>query len=119
MPTGHTENHLRPLPPYSPEPLGTVRCGHLAAMVAEVVPEWLVELHYDEHGKPAIVIMPEDPDDIVGPTLIVYASGLTFQLDELHCDTYHSLGVHLGWADILRAVQIRLMWEMAFPATLH
>ena len=119
MTTGHIENHLNQLPPYSPEPLGAGRCRHLAAVIAEVVPDWVVQLHYDEHGKAAIVIMPENPDDVVGPTLIVYTSGSAFHLDELHCDAYRRLCEHRGWTDILRAVQIRLIWEMAFPTTLH
>ena len=119
MTTGHIENRLSRIPLYSPEPLGAVRCRDLAAIVAEVVPDWLVELHYDEYGKAALVVMPDDPDDVVGPTLIIYTSGSTFHLDELHCDAYHRLGEHRGWAEILRAVQIRLIWEMSFPTTLH
>jgi hypothetical protein len=119
MRTGHIENRLNELPPYSPEPLGAVRCQHLAAMVAGFVPDWSVELHYDEHGKAAIVIMPEDPDDEISPTLIVYTSGSAFYLDELCCDAYHRLGEHRVWADILRAVRIRLVWETAFPTTIH
>jgi hypothetical protein len=119
MRTGHIENRLDQLPSYSSKALGAGRRRDLAAMLAEFVPDWSVELHYDEHGNAAIVIMPEDPDDEVSPTLIVYTSGSAFHLDELCCDAYHRLGEHLGWADILRAVQIRLIWETAFPATLH
>jgi len=119
MQTGHIENRLSQLASYSPEPLGAGRCQHLAAMIAGCVPDWSAELHYDEHGKAAIVIMPEDPDDEISPTLIVYTSGSAFHLDELCCDSYHSLGEHGGWTDILRAVQIRLTWETAFPTTLH
>ena len=119
MTNGHIENRLSQIPSYSPEPLGASRCRHLAATIAEVVPDWSVELHYDEYGKAAIVIMPEDPDDLFGPTLIVSASGTAFHLDELCCDAYQRLAEHREWSDILRAVQIRLIWEMAFPATLH
>lgn len=119
MTTGYMEHHLRQLATYGSEPLGAGRCRHLAAAIAEFGPEWSVELHHDEHGEAVIVIMPEDPDDVIHPTLIVYADASAFHLDELRCDAYQRLGDHRGWADILRAVQIRLIWEMALPTTVH
>jgi hypothetical protein len=119
MTTGRLENRLSQLPTCNHETLGSGQCHQLAAAIAECVPDWAVELHYDEDGKPTIVIMPEDVDDTIGPTLIVYTSGSAFHLDELRCDAYRRLGEHFSWAEILRAVQIRLIWEEPFPTTLH
>jgi hypothetical protein len=101
------------------ETLGTGRCHELAGAIADCVPDWSVELHHDEDGKSAIVIMPEDLDDMIGPTLIVYTTGSAFHLDELCQDNYRRLGKNLSWAGVLRAVQIRLIWEEPFPPTLH
>jgi hypothetical protein len=119
MTSKHLENPLSQPPTHCPAPLGWGRCQDLAAAIAEFVPDWSVDLHYDEYGKAAIVIMPDDPDEDIRPTLIVYTTASAFHLDELHCDAYRRLGEHRGWADILRAVQIRLIWETAFPRTLH
>jgi hypothetical protein len=119
MPTAQFENRLSQLSTSALEPLGAGRRQHLAGVVAGFVPDWSVELHYDEYGKAAIVIMPEDMDDTIGPTLIVSTTGPDFDLDELRCDVYHNLGQHLSWSDILRAVRVKLAWEGSTPATLH
>lgn len=119
MAAQHIENRRSRRPAYGSEPLGSGRCRHLAALIAGVAPDWSVELHYDEDGGATIVIMPEDPDDNIRPTFIVYASGATFHLDELRGDNYRGVGAHAAWTDVLRAVQIRLAWEMTSPATLH
>ena len=34
-------------------------------------------------------------------------------------DAYRSLGEHSAWADVLRTVRIRLIWEMTFSTMLH
>ncbi|HVC59972.1 MAG TPA: hypothetical protein VND19_06365 [Acetobacteraceae bacterium] len=119
MPTGRLDNRLSQLASYALEPFGSGRYQHLAAIIAESMSGWTADLHYDEDGKSAIVIMPEDPDDAIDPTLIVYASGSAFQLDELHGDAYRRLGEYLSWADVLRAVRIKLIWRGPFPITLH
>ncbi|MGA2843163.1 MAG: hypothetical protein ABSG18_24030 [Steroidobacteraceae bacterium] len=119
MPTAHLENRPSQLPAHHLESLGSARRQHLAGVVAGVAPDWSVELHYDEHGKAAIVIMPEDPDDTIAPTLIVSTTGSAFLLDELRYDAYRRLCESLSWADILRTVQIKLIWEGPFPTTRH
>jgi hypothetical protein len=119
MPTGRRESPLTWLRAYDPDTLGSRRRAQLAAALAGCAPNWSVELHYAEDGEPAIVVMPDDPDDIVGPTLIVHNSGSAFNLDELCSDQYRRLGEDLAWGDIVRAVRIRLIWEESLPTTLH
>jgi hypothetical protein len=119
MPTAHIQSRPGQFSTCRIESLGSGRRQHLAGVIAGFVEDWTVELHYDEHGKAAIVIMPEDSDDRIALTLIVSASGSAFLLDELRYDAYCSLGEDLSWAEVLRAVQIRLTWEGSFPTTLH
>jgi hypothetical protein len=95
------------------------QCQHLAAVVAELRPDWSVELHDNPHGKSLIVILPEDLDSEVDPTLVVRKDDAVFHLEELCGDSYRKLGEHTLWLDVVRAVRTRLAWEMAFPSTLH
>jgi hypothetical protein len=95
--------------------LGPMQCQHLAAVVAELRPEWSVELHHDVLGKPVIVILPDDLNDPIDPTLSVHRDDAAFHLEELSGDTYRKLGKHRGWDDVLRAVRIRLIWDTQLP----
>jgi hypothetical protein len=99
--------------------VGPRQCEHLAAVVAEVASAWSVELHDDSPGAPTIIILPEDPDDPVDLALLVHGVGAAFQLDELCGESYRKLGEHLVWAEVLRAVRIRLLAVMPAPPTLH
>ena len=111
MLSGQIKNRLNKPPTSSPEPLGREQCQHLAAMLAELVPKWSVGLQCDMHGEPSIVIMPDDLTDDVAPTLIVRTDGTAFHLGELHHEKFCKLGRHRVWADVVRAVRVKLTWE--------
>jgi hypothetical protein len=102
-----------------PATLGAKQCQHLAVVVAEVRPDWSVELHHDVLGRPFIVILSDDLDDPVDFTLVVRRDDAPFRLEELCGDTYRKLGDCGLWVDVLRAVRTRLSREMPFPPTLH
>jgi hypothetical protein len=87
-------------------------------VVAELALDWLVELHHDVLGNPTIAILPEILDDAIGPTLFVCREGSTFHLEEIRWGGYRKLDEHHAWADVLRAVRIRLIWEMPLPTML-
>lgn len=91
----------------------------IAATIAAAAPNWLAELHYDETGKPAIIIMDNDLDDDIAPTLIVQSGQMAFSLGELCGCMYRELGAYEVWADLLRAVRIRLIWETPASGMLH
>lgn len=111
--------NLRRDPPVSgPEPLGQEQCRQVAAVVAELVSDWSVGLHQDILGNPTIVIVPQSLDDAAGPTLFVHREGATLHIEETRWGEYRKLDEYRLWADVLRAVRIRLIWEMPFPTTL-
>lgn len=114
-----TEDQLRQLPTYSPESLTQRQYHNLAAGLAGLVLNWSVDLHYDEHGKATIIIMPDDLDDAIFPTLIVRSDASAFHIEELCGDDYRELGEYQVWSDVLRAVRIRLIWAGSPQATLH
>jgi hypothetical protein len=66
-----------------PEPLEPGQRQHLAAALAGLVPNWSVEPQYDVLGEAPIVILPDDPDDDISPTLIVHADESAFHLNWL------------------------------------
>lgn len=101
-----------------PEPLGPGQREHLAALVAELMPDWSVELRHDVLGSATIVIVPEDLDDANGPILFVHREASAFHFEELRWGRYRKLDEYQVWADVLRAVRIRLAWEAPFPTTL-
>jgi hypothetical protein len=87
-------------------------------LVAELTPDWSVELRHDVLGSATIVILPEDLDDANGPVLFVHREGPAFHFEELRWGRYRKLDEYQAWADVLRAVRIRLAWEAPFPTTL-
>jgi hypothetical protein len=99
--------------------VGPRQCEQLAALVAEIASTWSVELHDDSPGGPTIIILPEDPDDPLDLALLVHGTGGTFQLDELCGESYRKLGERLAWAEVLRAVRIRLLGVMPVSPTRH
>ena len=101
------------------EPLGPEQCDHLTSVIAELVPDWTVELHLDMLCKPMIVILPENLDDAIGPTLVVYGDDTAFHVEELRWDACRKLGEYRVWTDVLRAVWLRVFWETPFAPTLH
>ncbi len=102
-----------------PEPPTPGRCHHLVAALTGLVPNWLVELRYDTNGEAAIVILPDDLDDAIFPTLVARTDESAFHLDELRQDKFRKLAEHPTWTELLREVQFRLMWEMPTPTTLQ
>src|SRR5277367_6071379 len=120
---GQTEDHRAQPPasgpePLGPRPLGPEECRQLGAVVAELAPDWSVALRDVVLGIATIVIMPENIDDVRGLTLFVHRGRSAFHLEELRWSTYRKLDDYPCWADVLRAVRIRLVWEMPFPTTL-
>lgn len=107
----------------SAEPLGAAHRFYLEGAIASAAPDWSVELYDEALGTATIIIMPEDADDEIGPTYFVHREGAAFCLDQLHWDSYSSIGRFTDLRDVARAVRARLLCQssMAVPisATIH
>ena len=99
--------------------LGPRQRQQLTALVAELGSTWSVELHDDTPGGATIVVQPVDVDDPLDLALFIHRAGSTFLLHELCGDTFRKIGAHLEWAEVVRAVRIRLLGVMPVPPTLH
>jgi hypothetical protein len=105
------------------EPLGPDHRSYLAAAVADIVPDWTVDLHAEGRADATITIMPEDGDDDLGPTLFVHCDGDTFHLDQLHGDAFSNLGAFGALSDVAHVLRGRLgclrLLLMPVSRTLH
>src|SRR5208337_2701960 len=115
----HGEDCLSQHPTSAHDALGQDQCNHITAVIACLMPNWSVELHHDVLRNPMIVILPENLDDAIGPTLVVYRGKTAFHLEELRWDSYRRLGGYRAWSDVLQAVRTRLIREMPSLTTLH
>ena len=115
MPTGAFHSGVT----HCPDTIGPGARSLLAGAVAEVAPDWVVDLHHDPEGQETIIIQPEDEDDAVGLTLIVHADQAMFHIDEWRRDVWGKVGEFRAWADVVRTIRLKLLWEMTPPPTLH
>ena len=119
MPTLHPEAYRdRPLTD-GPRHLTPQHCNQLSAALVGAVPNWWVELDYDENWNANIVIIADELDEGIFPTLIVRTDQTAFRLEEMHGGKSRILGEHRAWCNLLRAVQIRIFWETSTSAALH
>jgi len=119
MPTVHPEAYQdRPLTD-GPGHLTPQHRNRIGAALVGTAPSWLVELHYDENGNANIIILADDLDDSIFPTLIVSTDQTIFRLEELRGGVHRTLCEPRTWRNLLRAVQIRVFWEVQASKTLH
>jgi len=91
------------------EALGTQHRIYLASAIAATAPDWSVELYDEALGPSTIIIMPEAADDEIGPTYFVHLEDAAFCLDQLHWDSYSSVGRFSDLHDVARALRTRLL----------
>lgn len=105
------------------EPLDASHQFFLADAIAAAAPDWSVELYSDSPGTATIIILPDDADDEVGPTYFVHRDGDVLCLDQLHWDSYSSVGRFTDLDSVARVLRSKLLCaaSMAMPAsrTLH
>ena len=120
MPTLHPETYQRDRRVTNgPGHLTPQHCDQLRAALAGTVPNWWVELDYDENWNANIVIIADELDDGTFPTLIVRTDQTVFRLEELRGDAYRDLSEHRTWPGVLRAIQIKIFWAMSSSMTVH
>ena len=90
------------------ERLATAHRAYLAAAIADIAPDWTVELHEAGTSEETISVMPEDGDDASGPTMLLYRDGTTFHLDQLDGDEYSTIGTFEALTDVAHVLRGRL-----------
>jgi hypothetical protein len=86
--------------------------------VTRVAPNWTVELSAISPNDAGLVIMPENADDLVGPTFIVYRASSAIRLDLFQWDSLRGLGEFAALDDAIRIV-VSILERMSLNAHLH
>jgi hypothetical protein len=104
-------------------PLGDADLVYMQRAMAEIAPEWAVEMEGICADEAALVVVPEDGDDATGPSFVVNRETYGLRLSQLHWDTMTEVGVFASLSDVVTALQVRLAFctDMTLPAsvTLH
>jgi hypothetical protein len=104
-------------------PLGDSDLASMQFVMAEIAPEWSVELQGICAEQATLVLLPEAGDDANGPSFIISRESYGFRLDQVHWDTMTEVGVFGSLNDIVSALLPRVAFctAMAAPAgvTLH
>ena len=91
--------------------------------IAEIAPEWSVELQGICSEEAILVLLPNAADDANGPSFVISRETYGFRLDQVHWDTMTEVGVFPSLSNIVSALRPRVAFctAMAAPAgvTLH
>lgn len=99
--------------------LGSSERAEITGAVAQLVPDWSVELSHGVFPTARIIITPEDGEDTSGPTLIISAENGGFKLDAFRWDSYWTIGEYGTWTAALRQIRKVVAWEAFVPITAH
>ncbi len=104
-------------------PLGDADLASMQFVLAEIAPEWSVELQGICAEEATLILLPDDGDDENGPSFVISRETYGFRLDQVHWDTMTEVGVFDSLTDVVSALRPRVAFctAMAAPAgvTLH
>jgi hypothetical protein len=100
-------------------PIGASDLDFVQRAMAEIAPQWSVELQGICVDEATLVLLPEDGDDAKGPSFLVSRETYGFRLDQVHWDVLTELGVFGSLNDVVTTLGVRLAFfpEMAVPAS--
>jgi hypothetical protein len=85
--------------------LGERDLERVADAIADIAPDWTVELAGADRVDLSLVVMPEDADDELGPTYVIWRDGGSVRLDQYHRDVVAPLASRPDMGDILRLLR--------------
>jgi hypothetical protein len=104
-------------------PLGDADLAYVQRAMAEIAPDWSVELEGVSTAEAVLVAVPEDGDDAMGPSFVVSRETYGLRVNQLHWDILTEVGVFSSLRDVVMALQVRLAFctDATAPAsvTLH
>ncbi len=106
-------------------PLGDVDLAYLRRAMAVIAPDCSVELEGICPQDATLVVVPEDGDDLTGPSFVIGRETYGLRVSKVHWDVVTEVGVFVSLKDVVTALQVRLAFrtdtDRATPAvvTLH
>ena len=96
-------------------PIGDADLDFVQRAMAEIAPEWTVEMGGICADEATLVLLPEGGDDAMGPSFMISRETYGFSLDQLHWDVMTELGVFASLNDVVATLGVRLA---SFPGTM-
>lgn len=96
-------------------PIGDAEFDFVQRAMAEIAPEWTVEMGGICADEATLVLLPEGGDDAMGPSFMISRETYGFSLDQLHWDVMTELGVFASLNDVVTTLGVRLA---SFPGTM-
>jgi hypothetical protein len=104
-------------------PIGDGDRAFVQIAMAEIAPDWSVELHGICADEATLVLLPDGGDDTMGPSFMISRETYGFRLDQVHWDLTTEIGVFASLSDVVAMLAARLTFypDLAVPAsvTLH
>jgi hypothetical protein len=100
-------------------PLGDADLVYMQRAMAEIAPDWAVELEGICAEEATLVVVPEDGDDASGPSFVVSRETYGLRVNQVHWEALTEVGVFASLSDVVTALQVRLAFciDMAVPAS--
>jgi hypothetical protein len=100
-------------------PLGDADLLYMQRAIAEVAPDWAVELEGICADEATLVVVPDDGDDASGPSFVVSRETYGLRVNQVHWETLTEVGVFASLNDVVTALQVRLAFctDMDLPAS--
>jgi hypothetical protein len=104
-------------------PLGEADLALVQRVMAEIAPDWAVQLEGICAAEATLVLVPDDGDDAAGPSFVISRETYGLRVDQVHWDAVTEVGVFASLKDVLKVLRLRLTYfrDSAAPAsvTLH
>jgi hypothetical protein len=100
-------------------PLGGADLAYVQHAMAQIAPDWVVELEGICSEEATLVVVPDDGDDATGPSFVISRETYGLRVNQLHWDAVTEVGVFASLNDVLTALQARLSFciDTAVPAS--
>jgi hypothetical protein len=86
------------------EPISARELKVVALMLADIAPDWSVELHGVSLEDSSLIVLPEDGEDENGPSFTISREDYSLRLDQIHWDELTELGSFATLAEVLDAM---------------
>lgn len=108
QPAGRARNGMRVGRRVPTPRIGYSELSLVAEAIADIAPDWSVELSQAFAGESNLVIMPDEADDTIGPTFVIYQDAGKFCIDQVQWDESNPIGIYPNLPTATQAVAIRL-----------
>ena len=104
-------------------PIGDADLDFVQRAMAEIAPEWTVEMGGICADEATLVLLPEGGDDAMGPSFMISRETYGFRIDQVHWDEVTEIGVYATMHDIVDVLRLRLAFcaglEAPVSVTVH